>query len=372
VAALFSFLRNPRRSSEEPPAPDTEPVSAGAASDTRRASPVAARAARLSTMSNASTPAEALTHMLAALRSADYVSDLPNPSVSLVRVEERNLGLGNFRGTERRENASVMALKGGRLDAVVRFAFEDADKAEVASAVEVLQGRMLAARDAQWRDGFLRITAQDATLEEQDAFSGLWRKAIDYRVLYEFHYRELDAESLIARIPVEIDGAYGESFLVSDEMTRWDNLTAPQLLVRGRLTVRGFSAYSFLPGIPPAGTVTVLRTFSGAVGPPTTYPDWPTYQAAVTDAVSPDRHAQVVLASIPAFLASFAPSGDATTLGDWDEDGLPDEYTPVSLALDLPIQLERGESIQIAYADAALDTAAVLYLRARVRAFQGR
>jgi hypothetical protein len=317
-------------------------------------------------MSDASTPDQALAQMLAALRSDDLLEDLPGASVSVMSVGERSLALGNLRGTERREPTTMIPLKGGRLDAVVRFAFQAGAQADVETATETLQGRMLAARDALWREGFLRTVAQGAGPAERVPPSGPWRQSIEYQVLYEFHYHELDAESLIARIPIDIDSVYGESLLVTDEMVRWDNLSASELVVRGPILLRGWSALSYVTLPAPSGAVTVTRTWSGATGAPAVYPNWPAFQAAISDDTAPDRHAQVALASLPDLLSHFTASGDALELGDWDEDSLPDHYSPASLVFIPPVRLDRGEWVRLAYAEAALDTTAVIYLRARV------
>jgi hypothetical protein len=75
----------------------------------------------------------------------------------VTRVAERALAIGNRRGTERRGSFAVAALKGGRLDAVVRFQFMANEPDAVDAAVEELHKRLLADRDKLWAAGFLRV-----------------------------------------------------------------------------------------------------------------------------------------------------------------------------------------------------------------------
>ena len=102
-------------------------------------------------------------------------------------------------------------MKGVRLDAVVRFQFlaDELDNVEV--AVEALQSRLLDAKDALWKAGFLRFGVKETSLAERLPIPNIWRKTVDYEVLFEFHYQDTDgAESIIARIPIDIDSEYGE------------------------------------------------------------------------------------------------------------------------------------------------------------------
>lgn len=292
---------------------------------------------------------------------------LPAPSVSVASVKERAVGLGNRRGTETRGSFAVVELKGIRLDALARFQLWASGPAEAETAMTSLNTNLMADRDELWTKGFLRL-ALEATppADLVPAPISAWRKHADYRVLYEYPYTDTDgAESLIARIPVGIDSKFGESTTVTDEMVRWDNQDAPPLVVRGRFSVGGLSALVFIHGPGPSGTVTLMRTFDGATGAPATHAPLAAFLAAVAGSNAPERHAQVTFASLSDFLAAFSAAGDPVALGDWDADGVPDEYQPRTLALEPAIQLPgAADRLEIIYQSAAFDQVAVVYLRA--------
>lgn len=216
---------------------------------------------------------QALADMLAVLE--EYLQGLPSPSVSVASVTERALAVGNRRGTERRGSFAVLALKGGRLEAVVRFQFLADESADVDAAVKTLQERLLAARDDLWAAGFLRIAAEETSLAEHVSGLDAWRKTADYRILYEFHYEDSEgAESLIARIPIdsdleERDSPQRETTVVTDEMMRWDNQAAPALEVRPGVRhpfrVSALFIIAFLPDGWNGQEVTVSASVGGAV-----------------------------------------------------------------------------------------------------------
>ena len=267
--------------------------------------PVASRAAtaRSPTTNNASTPDQALVLMLAELEG--YTDGLPEPSVSALRVDERALALGNRRGLERRGSFAVVELKGGRLDAVVRFQFLADEPSAVDSAVQDLQRSLLRARDALWTAGFLRITAEGTSPAEHLPALTRWRKTTDYRVLYEYHYWDTDgAESIIARIPIhsdleELDSLPRETTTVTDEIVRWDREGAPALqvaaLAGSRLRVAGLAILVYLPAGWTGTEVTLARLDRTSKRTPTLYPTLAEFLAAITDPENPDRHAQVVV-----------------------------------------------------------------------------
>ncbi|MEJ2557401.1 MAG: hypothetical protein P8186_14430 [Anaerolineae bacterium] len=370
MSSLFSFLRpEAEPPGEEPP---TEPVPGEAST---RVAPRVATATAL-TANSASTPDQALANMLAALKT--FLDELPDPSVSVTSVAERALAIGNWRGTERRGSFAVVALKGGRLDAGVRFQFLADTLETVDSAVETLQKRLLAAKDDLWAAGFLRFAAEETSLAEHISTLDAWRKTADYRVLYEFHYQDTDgAESIIARIPIhsdleEHDSLQRETTIVTDEIVRWDNEEAPPLEVAASAGVNargtGLAILAYLPAGWTGNQITLARLDRGSTNPPTIYPTLTDFHTAVTDPVNPDRHAQVTFVSVAEFLAVFDPSGDPITLGDWDEDGTSDQYQPGILRFDPPIRLETGNDlIRLSYTDSAFDTPAVVYLRAEAR-----
>lgn len=185
-------------------------------------------------------------------------------------------------------------------------------------------------------------------------------------MLYEYSYIDSDgASSLIARIPIDIDSQFGESTVVTDEMARWDNLSAPAFEVRGPIEIGGVWMLAFIPAVAPTGSVTVTRTFDGAVGLPVSHPSLTTFLAGVAGPNPPERHASVTFASFSNFLAALSPTGDPVFLGDWNLDGVPDQYNPLALAITPAISLpDVTDRFLVTYQAPPLNQVAVVYLRA--------
>lgn len=299
---------------------------------------------------------------------------LPDPNVSIIKVEEKPTGLGNYIRDEKL-NAFSIALKGGRLQAVIRFQLWAGDPNDADQAIDDLHGRLLAAKNELYMAGFLRFAAEGSTSAEHIPSLNNWRRTADYQALYEFQYTDTDeARSLIARIPIHTDperrnSPNRETTIVTDEMVRWDNESAPILDLHGRLTVSRFSALLFIPGSTPSGPVRLLRTFDGAAGSPATFPDLNQFVAAVNNPTTPERYAQLTFASLSDFLAIFSATGDPITLGDWDEDLIGDNYLPISLVLPEQIIIPAGtDHLQLIYqpdnSDPQFDQLGILYIRA--------
>lgn len=301
---------------------------------------------------------------------------LPAPSVVIASAGERSPGLGNRVGEDRRGALSVQALKSIRIEAVARFQLWADDAGAVEDAIQQLIGKLLADReklrsvdsDGDGKDDLqiLRLALKSISGSENIPPENAWRQSAEFNLLAEFPYADTDgAQSLIARIPIEINSAFGQSTVVTDEMTRWDDESAPALIIRGHLSIGSMSALVFIPGAAPAGAVTLLRTFEGASAPPTDHPDLNGFLSAITDPSNPQRNARIVLASLAAFLAAFSDAGDPAPLGDWDEDDVADSYQPKSLTIDPPLQLPGGDDrLEIAFQHDKFDQAAVVYLRA--------
>lgn len=295
---------------------------------------------------------------------------LPDANVTLERVRERLVGLGGMRGTDSTLPIGTLVLRGGRLDARVRFQLWASTPTAVDDAIVALQGTMLEDKEQLRLDGFLKVSASNTTVAEHVPSIDGWRKTTSYDVLFEFQYRDSDdAPSLIARIPIHTDPEESnspdrESETVTDEMARWDEEGAPPLAVSGRISVGRVDVLAFVPGPPLGGTVTILRTFSGAVGPPNAHPDIPTFLTAVAGDEPSENHASVSLSPAD-FLGSLTPHGDSIELGDWDEDAVPDTYDGFRLTLAPAIQLPAPQDrIEVTYSDpAGLDEQAVLYVR---------
>jgi hypothetical protein len=84
---------------------------------------------------------------------------IPEPSVEVVRLAERPVGLGNRRGNEGRGPAPLVALKGGRLETTVRFQLWAGSREAVDGSVLGLQQSLLGEREALLARGFLRLAA---------------------------------------------------------------------------------------------------------------------------------------------------------------------------------------------------------------------
>jgi hypothetical protein len=296
---------------------------------------------------------------------------VPTPIVSIVSMTERPVGLGNYVGTELQGKFAAVQLKGVRLDVLARFQLWASDLA-VETAANDLNTRLLADHDALWKLGFRRLALEASSQADLAPTFNAWSKQVDYRVLYEHQYIDNDdAESLIARILIDsdqevFDSPQRETTVVTDLGARWDNLAAPHLAVYGRTRVGGLSALVFIPGLAPAGSVTITRGFDGATGLPANqdYTVLADFLAAVAGPAAPQRHARMTFASFSDFLAAFSTSSDPVTLGDWDEDGVPDGYEVKSWVIEPAISLPGvADYLEIAYQDPVLERVAVVYLR---------
>lgn len=329
-------------------------------------------AARVGGLMAAPPLTDVVTDMLAVLeaRLPPPSPPLPDPNITIERVRERLVGVGGMRGLDSKSSMASRTLRGGRLDARVRFQLWSSTPGGVDDAVVALHGTMLDHTDQLRVDGFLKLTATDTTVAEHVPTVDGWRKTASYDVLYEYAYADADAAtSLIARIPVntdleEADSADRETETVTDELVRWDDELAPPLVIAGPATVSHVDLLAFVPGPSPSGTVTILRTTRDAAGSPTHLPDLPTFLAAVGGDVPAETHADVSL-SPTALLAAFSPRGEPIELGDWNADLVADSYDGFHLDVAPGIQLsDPAHRLQISYSDPdGLDEQAVLYVR---------
>jgi len=193
---------------------------------------------------------------------------VPASGVSLVSAEEKAVGVGARIANENRGPLSVFALKGQRLDALVRFQLWAATPAEVEQLSELLQLRVQSQREALRNLGFLRLRVENTTATEHVAALNAWRQSVNYRTLYEFQFRDHDgAESLLARIPIDFIGEFNESTTVTDDMVRWDKAEAPALEVRRRgrrmSRVNSLVIFAFLPAGFDGDAVTISVSIGG-------------------------------------------------------------------------------------------------------------
>lgn len=316
---------------------------------------------------------DVVTDMLAVLglRLPASVAPLPPNNVTLERVKEKLVGLGNHRGSESTGPLGDRTLRGGRLDASVRFQVWSSTPQGVDDAMLDVQTAVLDDTTELRQEGFLKLAATGTTLAERvDAVPG-WRKTGSFDVLYEYQYVDTDdAASLIARIPVTADlnevGGARELETIVDEMARWDDELAPPLAVRGPAAVSRLAALAFVP-VPLGGTVTLARS-SGSGGPVTHLPDLDAFLAATSGASPTDTDADVTLAPAAAFAALGTPT-PALEMGDWDTDSTVDAYTAFDRRLDEPVLLPTAaDRFTVSYTpppgpSTGLDQTAVVYLR---------
>lgn len=307
------------------------------------------------------------------------VLNIPIPTVAIRSVNEKPLAIGNDRGLEQRGLLGMVALKGGRLEAVVRFQLWESDPIIADAAMQNLQGQILTDRLNLQAQGFLQLSVEETSLSEHVDALSMWRTTSDLKVLYEFHYDDTDgAESIIARIPVHSDpetrnSPNRETGVITDAIVRWDDESTPVLSITGGSTttsLHGLASLSYLTAGWAGNAVTLFRRDKNNAAAPTPYPDLATFLAAVTDDNSPDLHAQVIFTDITDFLDEFTTVGDPIGLGDWDEDEDEDEdsaqdlYQSAALGFSPPIRLRgSNDMFQLAYQDAVLDSKSVIYLR---------
>ncbi|MBV8582206.1 MAG: hypothetical protein JOZ86_16405 [Candidatus Eremiobacteraeota bacterium] len=291
---------------------------------------------------------------------------LPAPTVSVTSLTERLAGLGNVNGTGARGAFPSVVSKGIRVDAVTRFQLWATGPAQADAGVSTLQSSLSNDAGTLWGKGFLKLALEAAPPPEVIPSLPAWRKHADYRVLFEYTYSDTDgADSLIAQIPITIDSVFDEHTTVTDELVRWDNTTAPMLVVRGPITLGALSLLLFVAGAKPGSTVTLTRTFDGAAGPPAVHPTLASFLGAVAGAAPTERNASMTFATFGDFVAASSPDGDPITMGDWNLDNIPDSYDSLRLPLGAGIALTQPTDLfEVAYQLPALDRVAVMYMRA--------
>lgn len=314
----------------------------------------------------------ALAEMLMPLPASP--GTLPDHGVSLLSVSERPTSIGNHIGVERRQGFAVAEIKGVRLEAVVRFTVWGDEIEFINTNLDRLHSVILAGQTGLRMRGFLRMEAQTSTLELVDVLGG-WAGRADYKLLYEHPYADSSAaQSLIARIPIHADPEVPnspdrETTSAYGPFVRWDDLTAPALIVRGPKQISGLSALHFQPSLslPPTGSVTLLRTFDGATGGPVPFASLAAFLAALNDTAAPVRHGRFVFPTFSQFITALSVSGDPVVLGDWDQNTNPDRYVGRGLRLDPVIRLPgSADRFEIAYSGDHFERLSVVYLRADV------
>lgn len=309
---------------------------------------------------------EALTQMLTRLGQflPTPAVDLPLPGVSVVRLQQKAIGLGGFHTLESREFFPAVH-KGLRLAGTVRFQLWGGGSmpSPVEQQLRLLTETVLGDRDTLEVDGFLDLQLTGVSTADHVGAVPAWRQTADFDVLYEFR-RETsdDAGGLIARIPVALEQAWG-SFVSAGDIVVWHDSGTTPLRLEGPRTVEGVATLEFLPTAAPAGAVTLTRTHAAAVGAPTDFATLDDFLTAVGGPTPASTHARVSFASLSDFLAALGPAGDPLTF--LDEAGAPRLFPVRGRLFTAPIALATpADTLEIAFEATALDTDQVLYLRA--------
>jgi hypothetical protein len=307
---------------------------------------------------------EALSQMLTTLGAylPSTPASVPPPSVAVVRLQEKQIGLGQWHALDERHHFPVVH-KGVRLAGAVRFQVWASAPEVLEAQVRGLTEAVMGDRDALESAGFVEVNLTDVSTTEHLAALPSWRQTAQFGVLYEFREETSDlAGGLIARVPIELRDEWGP-LLVTGDVTVWDGDGTPPLVLSGRRTVDSLDALAFLPGGAPAGAVTVTRTFTGAPGAPTAFDSLGDFLDGVSGAEPATTHAVVSFATIAAFLAALGPPGDPVILVD--EAGAPRELPVWGRAFDVPIELRSpSDRLHVAFETPQVAAGQVLYLRA--------
>jgi len=270
---------------ETPPGDAGQPVSPAPATE-EPATPFAAEAFALPAIAESPPPPHDAGPFVDRLIGPEVLgrflppdrSGLPPNSLSLVSLAYRSGGIGGRHGLLRSGGFDVAELRGGWIEAVVRYDVWDADPAATAAAIATIQAAVLTGGLRLRREGVLHLQLVEVADGDRGAIAG-WRKTADYRVLYEYRFQDTDgAASLIARIPVDsgTDMSLARALdVIHDWMVRWDDEGTPELVVRPAprhtLRITGLLIAAFLPDGGPAGTVTQTIVQAGGTST-TTFP----------------------------------------------------------------------------------------------------
>jgi hypothetical protein len=297
----------------------------------------------------------------------------PRPaSLTVLEAAERPVGVGNVQGNVERGPLAVLGVRGGRVQARVRYDLRAGTPHEAAIAVQQLQQRVRAARLdplLPWMRDFL-VLEPDGSDPAGLIGAGEWRQSVEYRALFEYRYEDPEeAGSLIVRIPLELRGEHHEDDAVTRDLTRWDRESAAPLVLRGPRTVGRITLLSFTGGGVPPGQVSIRRTFDGAP-PGVLRGSMATFAASVLGPAG-GRNVRLAMANLQSLLNAFAVAGPDVTLarlGDGPDPpprGVPAAFTPFALDALRGVRLQtRADRLEIRYAAAKFPggSSAVVYL----------
>ncbi|SEE84743.1 hypothetical protein SAMN05444161_7426 [Rhizobiales bacterium GAS191] len=313
-------------------------------------------------------PSDVLTAMMNALEPfvPAQVAGLPRPSLTFASAEFRAAGIGNCIGVSTRGSIGGVEQHAVRVQAVARFSLWGFAAFDVDQVVNALTTSIFAKRSDLQAQGFLKLSFDETTHMEQTRDSTAWRRFADYDTLYEFPYEDVgDAPSLILPIAAQ-ETTTGDSLTITGNLGRWDDKAAPTLPIRGQQTITELAALSFFanPADPPTGSVTITRTFDGAPAPANAG-TLPAFLSQITSSAAPARNVFVSFASVSSLLAQFTPDTTPFSMGDWDQDGIPDSYVPTHLVFPAPLALRSvTDRLELSYSQPKFDRTGVVYLRA--------
>lgn len=278
----------------------------------------------------------------------------------LLEAVERPVGVGNWQGNVERGPVAVLGVRGGRVEARVRFDLRAADAAAAADATLQLQKRIRDARLGAGMRDFLVLEPAGADPAQLISDDEGWRQTVEYRALFEYRYEDPEgARSVIVRVDVKARGEHHEDAVVTRDVARWDREGAAPLVVRGPRGVGTLTLLSHAGGSLPAGTVTLLRTHADAVGLPKDHATPGAFRDALR---AGGRHDQLVFGSLDAFVAEFVSAGDHVTLAGLEEDSETHEPLPARFAalqpgpalgeaLEAARLADAGERLEVVYRD---------------------
>ena len=311
---------------------------------------------------------DVLTAMIGAFQPLvpTQIAGLPRPSLAVARAELRGAGIGNFIGGAPRGSIGAVEQLALWVRATIRFTLWGFVAFDVDDAVTNLTNAIFARRADLAAQGFLKLAFDASSPPEETREPVAWRRFADYDVLYEFPYEDVGgAAGLI--LPIEAhEDATGSGWRVLGDLGRWDDQSAPLLSIRGQAVLTALAALSFIadPLLPPTGGVTLTRTFDGAPAPADAG-TLANFLANVTASSAPARNQLVSVASLSELLSHFAPDGAPLDMGDRNNDGIADRYSPSRLDFPAPLTLASvADRFELSFAQPKFDHIGVVYLRA--------
>ena len=296
---------------------------------------------------------------------------IPDSTINILSLAERDAAIGNIVGKTRQAGFWLGDVKAGRFDVGIQCRVWESDISALVSLLRNINGAVANARASLLHEGFLKLETTETATASIDT---LWTGTINFKALYEFTYEDRsDSSGLIVRVPIATNQERKttpplESNLLTNMLVVWNSAETLPLEMRGPRTIIGLSGLMYIGRLSalPAGSVSLICDSQSAVGAPTMHATLTDFIAAITaSSDGTPRNERFIFPNFSDFTAEFAPEGDPIQLGDWDNDGVPDKYQPISLRFSTPILLPKGtDRLVVAVESAVFTPSAVLYLRA--------